>query len=165
MRAAQDVSAGGRGSVLRGRRPIALAALLLHRHHRRSCPVGAVGLTSQSVAGRRHALALRISPSGTRLTRFLYSLNVRCGRDSYLSGDAPRYNLPIRANGRVSDVHRYSFRVGRRVIGRFTERFTATVGSTGASVTLSVKGRYIYRPTGQAFRHCRTGTVKWVAAL
>jgi hypothetical protein len=123
------------------------------------------GNTSQRVGSRRHGISLRVSADGTRLTRALFSVNIRCLGKTFAALDAPgERNLPIAADGRVSDVERYSSRVSRRVRLRFVERFSATVGSTGATGTLSIRGRYVDR-RGRTLGHCRSGGVKWTAGI
>jgi hypothetical protein len=122
------------------------------------------GNTAQRVGSRRHAIVLRISADGKRLTRALYTVNIRCGRQTSVDRDTARRNLPISANGKVSDVERFSFKLDRRTRLRTTERFTADIGSAGATGAFSIKARYIDIPSGRAFVHCRTGTVKWSAA-
>jgi hypothetical protein len=123
------------------------------------------GTTSQGFAGRRHGIVLRTSADGTRMTRALYSLNYKCGRYGGYEVDTPRRNVPIGATGKVSDVERYSLRFSRSVRGRFTERFNATIGSEGATGTFNLRGRLIDRRTGRTFARCRSGVVKWTAAL
>jgi hypothetical protein len=123
------------------------------------------GTTSQRFAGRSHAIALRISADGHRLTRALYSLNYSCGRFGGYEVDTPNRNVPIGATGKVSDVERYSVNLGRGSRGRFTERFSGTIGSTGATGTFKLTGRLYVARTGRTYAHCRSGKVKWSAAL
>lgn len=123
------------------------------------------GNTAQRVGSRRHGIVLRISADAKRMTRSLYSSNLRCGRRSSVSLDTPRRNVPIGAGGKVSDVERYTIKVDRRTRIRATERFTATIGSSGATGTVSIRARYIDIPSGRTFLRCRTGPSKFSAAL
>lgn len=123
------------------------------------------GTTSQRFAGRSHAITLRISATGHVLTRALYSLNYKCGRRGGYEVDTPDRDVPIGATGKVSDVERYSLNLGGGSRGRFTERFSGTIGSTGATGTFKLTGRLYVPRTGRTYAHCRSGTVKWSAAL
>ncbi len=123
------------------------------------------GNTSQGVGKRRHGIVLRISADGTRVTRTLYSVNIRCLGRTFAALDAPgNRNLPINAGGKFSDVERYTLRLSRRVRLRFVERLSGTIGSTGAQGRLSISGRYIDR-RGRTLGRCRSGSVKWSAGI
>jgi hypothetical protein len=123
------------------------------------------GNTNTIYGGRRHAIVLRISDDGTTVTRALYSLNLKCGGSSFPTSDAPHRGLTIGPGGQVSDIEHFSAKLDRRTRLRSVERFSGTVGSAGASGTLSIKARLIDIPSGHTFRHCRTGKVTWAAAL
>lgn len=123
------------------------------------------GTTSQRVAGRRPGIVLRISADAKRVTRALYSVNLRCPGESLFGIDGPAEKLSIGADGKLSDVERSSLRLDRRTRIRTTERFNATVGSAGAIGSLNLSARIIDIPSGRTLARCRTGTVRFTAAL
>lgn len=122
------------------------------------------GITSESRSGPRRGIVLRVSADGKSLTRSLYAVTLRCGKLVLPDiVDTPRRDLPIDAQGRVSDVVRTTFR-DRRTVTRSNERFVGTLGATGAAGRLSITERTRSRKTGKLTETCRTGTVKWTAA-
>jgi hypothetical protein len=123
------------------------------------------GVTKQAVGKRRHAIALRISPDGTRVKRALYSLNLKCGSGTDQIVDSPKQNLTIRADGKVSNTESYSRVVDRHRRVHLKESFSAKVGSTGATGSFKVAGRVSSRRTGRTLLLCSSGKVKWTAGV
>lgn len=122
------------------------------------------GTTSQRREGPRRAIVMRVSGDGTKLTRALYDIDLRCeGRTVRGLYDAPRRNLPIKSDGTVSDRERFEFR-DRTTILRFDERFQATLGQAGVRGTFSATSRLVSRRTGRTIGTCRTGTVRFTAS-
>lgn len=122
------------------------------------------GLTSEKRHGARRGIVLRVSSDGRSLTRALYAVTLRCGRRTLPDiVDTPRRNLTIDAQGRVNDSVHYTSRT-RVTITRSTERFSATLGSTGATGTLSITDRTTDRESGKLVGTCTTGSVEWTAA-
>jgi opacity protein-like surface antigen len=124
------------------------------------------GTTSQLVGKRHHGIVLRFSADGTRLTRALYALNENCHHPpGTTSFDVPGKSLAITPGGTVSDVERFTLKLSARVRVRLIERFSATVGSAGATGTFQDRARYYDVRTNRTLDRCDTGRVKWTAAL
>jgi hypothetical protein len=122
------------------------------------------GTTSQLMGqyNLNAGIVLRVSGDGTKLTRSIYSEYLDCDGSYSYGLDSPAISLPIAADGTISDVERIDRRIGRtRAIS--VGRFKGTLGSAGASGTLSIKVRYIDLRTKDVTR-CNTGTVKWTAS-
>lgn len=122
------------------------------------------GTTSQRREGPRRAIVMRISADATKLTRALYDIDLRCeGRTVRGLYDSPRRNLPIKADGTVADVERFTYR-DRTTILRYIETFEATLGQAGARGSFSTVSILTSRRTGRTLGTCRTGTVTWTAS-
>jgi len=122
------------------------------------------GITSEKRNGQRRGIVLRVSDGGAILTRALYAVTLRCGKLVFPDVlDTPRRSLTIDAQGRVKDRVRGTDRTARTVT-RYDERFSGTLGSTGAKGTLSITERTSSRKTGKLLETCRTGSIKWTAA-
>jgi hypothetical protein len=123
------------------------------------------GTTSQRLDGPRRAIVLRLSGDATKLTRAIYDLTLRCaGRSETDIYDSPKRNLKIAADGSVSDTERFTFLTSTTVL-RSVERFEGKLGMAGASGTFSTVSRESDRRTGRTTRTCRSGTVRWTAAV
>lgn len=122
------------------------------------------GITSERRGGPRRGIVMRVSSDGKALTRALYAVTLACGKLELPDiVDTPRRSLAIDDLGRVSDRVRTTFREPK-TITRSDERFTATLGSTGAAGTLSITERTTSRMSGKLIETCKTGTIKWTAA-
>lgn len=121
------------------------------------------GVTTQRRSGVKRGIVLRVSADGSRLTRALYGMTLRCGRRSLPDIiDTPKAGVPISA-GVVSDRERFEFR-DRTTITSGDERFEGTIGARGAAGTFSVVSRTRDRRTGRTLETCRSGTIRWSAA-
>jgi len=121
--------------------------------------------TADRGLGPRRPIVLRISADGRLLTRGLYGEEVRCNDDKTSAGvDAPRTDIKIDAKGRVKDRERFT-EEGEQVLVHVDDRFTATFGSKGAHGTFSLSDVTLDRTTGNVIQSCKSGTIKWTAAL
>ena len=122
------------------------------------------GLTSERRNGPRRGFVMRVSRSGRRLTRALYGVTEKCDRRKIPDiVDTPRRSLAIDSMGRVQDNVKSTSRDAATVT-RSDERFSGTLGSTGAKGTLSITERTRNRKTGKLLETCRTGKISWTAA-
>jgi hypothetical protein len=121
------------------------------------------GTTKQYMSVGHHPILLRVSADGSRLARALYSADFRCGSDRTQILDTPHDDLPIRADGTFSDVEHFTVKLNRRTRARFTDRFSGTIGSAGATGSFKLTGKIIDIPSGHTFERCKNGTVKWTA--
>jgi hypothetical protein len=122
------------------------------------------GTTSQQVSSRHPGIILPISSNGHRVIRVLFEAATRCP-DGVVTGlDVLPASALIGADGTFKTVDHYTFRISRRIRLRGVDRVSGTIGSAGAFGTASSTFRYINIHTGHTVEHCRTGTVKWVAA-
>lgn len=65
----------------------------------------------------------------------------------------------------MSNVEKYTLRVDRRTRFRAVERFTAKLGSAGATGSFKLVGRFYDRRTGRTLLRCHSNKVRWTAAL
>lgn len=122
------------------------------------------GITAQRGTGPRRPIVLRISADGRRISRALFGEQVRCSDGTRAIGiEAPRTNVPIHANGRVSDRERFTIDNGPTRT-HVDDRFTAVLGREGAKGTFSLSDRTIDKATGNVIQSCRSGTIAWTAA-
>lgn len=122
------------------------------------------GLTSERRHGARRGLVMRISNGGTRLTRALYGVTLKCDKRTLPDiVDTPRRSLRIDSMGRVKDNVKSRFREARTVT-HSDERFSGTLGSTGAKGKLSITERRMSRRTGKLLETCRSAKISWTAA-
>lgn len=123
------------------------------------------GTTSQRGTGPNRPIVLRVSANGRRLTRALFGESVRCDDSKLSIGlEAPRTNIPIDAKGRVTDRDRFTIKEAETVV-HVDDRFTAEIGSKGARGTFSLSDRTTDRASGRTIQTCKSGTVRWRAAL
>jgi hypothetical protein len=122
------------------------------------------GLTSERRHSTRRGLVMRVSSDGKRLTRALYGVTLKCDRRTIPDiVDTPRRSIVIDSKGRVKDNVNSTFR-DEKTTTRSQERFSGTLGSTGAKGTLSITERTRSRRTGKLVETCRTGKISWTAA-
>ena len=129
-------------------------------------PRGALlyGTTSQRLGPARRGLVLRVSEDGARLERALYGVQLKCTNGTSPGFDLPRDGLAIAPDGSFSDRETGSEHDATTKI-TYDERFAGTIGSSGAQGTLSATVRFTDRKTGRQLVSCRSGPVRWTAAL
>ena len=122
------------------------------------------GTTAQRSTGPRRPIVLRLSGDRTRISRALFGEQVRCDDDTRSIGiEAPRTNIAIDADGKVSDHE--TDRIDNGATYTYIEdRFTATLGRRGAKGTFSLSDRTVDKLTGNVIQSCKSGTIKWTAA-
>jgi hypothetical protein len=122
------------------------------------------GTTNQRGAGPNRAIVLRVSSNAKRLTRGLFGESVKCNDGKLSIGvEAPRTNIAIDSRGRVKDRERFELTEGE-TITHVDDRFTAQLGSKGASGTFSLSDRTADRASGRTIRTCKSGTIRWRAS-
>ncbi len=122
------------------------------------------GTTSERRHSARRGIVMRVSSDGTKLTRALYGVTLKCNKRTIPDiVDTPRRSLTITAQGAVKDNVKTTFRDDETVTSS-DERFAGTLGSTGAKGTLSITERTKSRKTGRLLETCRTGKISWTAA-
>ncbi|MDP2711269.1 MAG: hypothetical protein Q8O56_08620 [Solirubrobacteraceae bacterium] len=122
------------------------------------------GVTAQRGVGPRRPIVLRISGDGRRISYALFGQQVRCSDGTRSIGlEAPRTNIRIDGNGRVSDRDRDEID-DDATRTNVDDRFEATIGRDGAKGTFSLSDRTIDKLTGNVIRSCRSGKIAWTAA-
>ena len=123
------------------------------------------GTTAQRGAGGpSRAIVLRVSADGRKLTRGLFGESVKCNDGKLSIGvEAPRTNIRIDGRGRVNDRERFELKEGETIV-HVDDRFTAQLGSKGASGTFSLSDRTADRASGRTLRSCKSGTIRWRAS-
>jgi hypothetical protein len=131
-----------------------------------SPPGGAVlyGTTSQRLGSARRGIVLRVSEDGKQLARSVYGVALRCSNGTSPGFDLPRDGLAIGPDGTFSD-HEQGTERDPTTIVRYDERFSGTIGSTGAQGILSASLRFTDRRNGRLLVSCTSGRVSWSAAL
>lgn len=129
-------------------------------------PGGAVlyGTTSQRLGAARRGIVLRVSEDGAHLGRALYGVTLRCSNGMSPGFDLPRDGLTIGPDGSFSDREQGTEHDATTIV-RYDERFSGTIGGTGAQGTLSASVRFIDRRSGRLLVSCTSGPVSWSAAL
>ncbi|MDX6706860.1 MAG: hypothetical protein QOI48_2706 [Solirubrobacteraceae bacterium] len=122
------------------------------------------GTTSQRLGAARRGIVLRVSEDGTQLSRALYGVTLRCSNGTSPGFDLPRDGLAIAPDGSFSD-HEQGAEGDATTIVRYDERFSGTIGATGAQGTLSASVRISNRRSGRELVTCKSGPVSWSAAL
>lgn len=122
------------------------------------------GVTAQRGVGPRRPIVFRISGDGRRISYALFGQQVRCSDGTRAIGlEAPRTNIAINSNGRVSDRDRDEID-NDATRTHVDDRFEATIGRDGAKGTFSLSDRTIDKLTGNVIQTCRSGTISWTAA-
>jgi hypothetical protein len=122
------------------------------------------GVTEQRSTGPRRPIVLRLSGDRRRIARALFGEQVKCSDDKRSIGiEAPRTNVAIDSKGRVSDHETDKIDNGA-TFTYIDDRFTATLGRTGAKGTFSLSDRTVDKASGNVVQSCRSGTIKWTAA-
>lgn len=122
------------------------------------------GTTAQRSTGPRRPIVLRLSGDRKRIARALFGEQVRCDDDTRAIGiEAPRTNIAIDADGKVSD-HETDRIDNGATYTYIDDRFTATLGRAGAKGTFSLSDRTVDKLTGNVIQSCTSGTIKWTAA-
>lgn len=122
------------------------------------------GITAQRGTGPRRPIVLRLSGDRRRIARALFGEQVRCSDDTRSIGiEAPRTNIRIDGNGRVSDHETDKIDNGASYT-YIDDRFKATIGRTGAKGTFSLSDRTVDKASGNVIQSCKSGTIKWTAA-
>jgi hypothetical protein len=122
------------------------------------------GTTAQRGTGPRRPIVLRMSGDRDRLARALFGEQVRCSDGKRSIGvEAPRTNLAIGGEGGVSDHETDKIDNGETYT-YIDDRFTATIGRTGAKGTFSLRDRTVDKASGNVIQSCRSGTIAWTAA-
>ena len=122
------------------------------------------GITAQRGVGPRRPIVLRVDSSGTVISRALFAYQVRCSDGTRSIGiEAPRTDIAIGRNGRVSDRDKYTEDNGATKT-YVDDRFTAVIGRRGAKGTFSLSDRTIDKSTGNIVQSCESGEVRWSAA-
>lgn len=122
------------------------------------------GTTAQRGTGPRRPIVLRLSGDRRRITRALFGEQVKCNDDTRSIGiEAPRTNIRINGDGRVSD-HETDRIDNGATYTYIDDRFTATLGRRGAKGTFSLSDRTIDKLSGNVIQSCKSGTIKWTAA-
>lgn len=131
-------------------------------------PAGALltGPTAQrDPAGAPLGIALRLSADGRRVSRAIYGVRMRCSKvGTSPTFDLPRADVEILPDGRVSDREAGTVKTDSSIL-KYVERFGATLGSTGATGYFSVELSVRRRATGKRVTRCRSGEVRWSAAI
>ena len=125
-----------------------------------------LGMTAQrDGAGVPGAIALRTSPDGRFVSRAIYGVRMSCsGAGVSTTFDLPRHDLPIGPGGQVGDVEAGTVETDASIL-KYVERFSATVGSAGATGVFSVQLSVRRRATGKRVTLCRSGDVPWSASV
>jgi len=122
------------------------------------------GVTAQRSTGPRRPIVIRLSGDRRRISRALFGEQVTCSdRKRSIGLEAPRTNIAIDSKGRVSDHETDKIDNGQ-TLTHIDDRFTATIGRTGAKGTFSLSDRTIDKLSGNVIQSCRSGTIKWTAA-
>ena len=122
------------------------------------------GVTAQRSTGPRRPIVLRLSGDRRRISRALFGEQVKCSDNKRSIGiEAPRTNIAIDSEGRVSDHETDKIDNGT-TFTYLDDRFTATLGRRGAKGTFSLSDRTVDKASGNVIRSCSSGTVKWTAA-
>lgn len=122
------------------------------------------GTTAQRSTGPRRPIVLRLSGDRKRIARALFGEQVKCDDDTRSIGiEAPRTNIAIDSNGKVSD-HETDRIDNGATYTYIDDRFTATIGRAGAKGTFSLSDRTIDKLSGNVIQSCTSGTIKWTAA-
>jgi hypothetical protein len=122
------------------------------------------GVTAQRGTGPRRPIVLRLSGDRRRISRALFGEQVKCSDGKRSIGiEAPRTNIAIDSKGRVSDRERDKIDNGA-TFTYLDDRFTATLGRSGAKGTFSLSDRTVDKLSGNIIQSCSSGTVKWTAA-
>jgi len=122
------------------------------------------GTTAQRGTGPSRPIVLRVASDGRRLTRGLFGESVKCNDGKLSIGvEAPRTNIRIDARGRVDDRERFKLTEGETIV-HVDDRFTAQLGSRGASGTFALSDRTTDRASGRTIQTCKSGTVRWRAS-
>jgi hypothetical protein len=122
------------------------------------------GVTAQRSTGARRPIVLRLSGDRRRISRALFGEQVKCSDGNRSIGiEAPRTNIAIDSRGRVSDREKDKIDNGA-TFTYLDDRFTATLGRTGAKGTFSLSDRTVDKLSGNVIQSCSSGTVKWTAA-
>ncbi|MDX6689338.1 MAG: hypothetical protein QOG15_795 [Solirubrobacteraceae bacterium] len=123
------------------------------------------GNTSERRHSAKRGFVMRISSDGTKLTRALYGVTLKCDKRAIPDiVDTPRRSLVIDSSGTVVDNVKSTFKDAKTVT-KSDERFQGTLGSVGAKGTLSITEVTKNRKTGKLIETCKTGTISWTAAL
>jgi hypothetical protein len=122
------------------------------------------GVTAQRGTGPKRPIVLRLSGDRRRISRALFGEHVKCSDGKRSIGiEAPRTNIAIDSRGRVSDREKDKIDNGA-TFTYLDDRFTATLGATGAKGTFSLSDRTVDKLSGNVIQSCSSGTVKWTAA-
>lgn len=122
------------------------------------------GLTTQRSTGPRRPIVMRLSTDRRRISRALFGEQVTCSDDKRSIGiEAPRTNIAIDSQGRVSDHETDKIDNGE-TFTYIDDRFTATLGRKGAKGTFSLSDRTVDKLSGNVIQSCKSGTIKWTAA-
>ena len=129
-------------------------------------PAGAVlyGTTSQRLGAAKRGIVLRVSEDGTQLSRALYGVTLHCSNGTSPGFDLPRDGLAIGPDGSFSDREEGAEGDATTIV-RYDERFSGTIGATGAQGTLSTSVRIANRRSGRELVTCKSGRVSWNAVL
>ena len=94
----------------------------------------------------------------------LFGEQVNCSDNKRSIGiEAPRTNIAVDSEGRVSDHETDKIDNGT-TFTYLDDRFTATIGRTGAKGTFSLSDRTVDKLSGNVVQSCSSGTIKWTAA-
>lgn len=122
------------------------------------------GVTAQRSTGPRRPIVMRLSGDRRRISRALFGEQVRCSdRKVSIGVEAPRTNIAIDSKGRVSDHETDKIDNGT-TFTHIDDRFTATLGRSGAKGTFSLSDRTVDKLTGNVIQSCKSGTIRWSAA-
>jgi hypothetical protein len=122
------------------------------------------GTTAQRSTGPRRPIVLRLSGDRKRISRAMFGEQVKCDDDTRSIGiEAPRTNIAVDGDGKVSD-HETDRIDNGATYTYIDDRFTATLGRTGAKGTFSLSDRTVDKLTGNVLQSCQSGTIKWTAA-
>ena len=122
------------------------------------------GVTAQRGTGPRRPIVLRLSGDRRRISRALFGEQVKCSDGKRSIGiEAPRTNIAIDSRGRVSDREKDKIDNGA-TFTYLDDRFTATLGRTGAKGTFSLSDRTVDKLSANVIQSCSSGTIKWTAA-
>lgn len=122
------------------------------------------GVTAQRSTGPRRPIVIRLSGDRRRISRALFGEQVKCSdRKRSIGVEAPRTNIAIDSKGRVSDHETDKIDNGE-TFTHIDDRFTATLGRSGAKGTFSLSDRTVDKVTGNVIQSCKSGTIKWTAA-
>ena len=122
------------------------------------------GTTAQRGTGPRRPIVLRLSGDRSRISRALFGEQVKCDDDTRSIGiEAPRTNIAVDGDGKVSD-HETDRIDNGETYTYIDDRFTATLGRSGAKGTFSLSDRTVDKLSGNVIQSCKSGTIKWTAA-